>query len=119
MAITVGGTTITLNSSSVLQDPPGTAPSFLCRAWVNFNGTGAVAIRANGNVSSITDNGTGDYTVNFATAMPDANYAASASGTERSFGDYLSIAASALRLRSFDDTGSLKDASSVLVIIIR
>ena len=47
-----------------------------CRAWVNFNGTGTVAIRASGNVSSITDNGTGDYTVNFTTAMPDANYSA-------------------------------------------
>jgi hypothetical protein len=45
-----------------------------CRAWVNFNGTGTVAIRASGNVSSITDNGTGDYTVNFTTAMPDADY---------------------------------------------
>jgi uncharacterized protein (AIM24 family) len=45
---------------------------------VNFNGTGTVAIRASGNVSSITDNGTGDYTVNFTTAMPDANYAIAA-----------------------------------------
>ncbi len=45
------------------------------KAWVNFNGTGTVAIRAGYNVSSITDNGTGDYTVNFTTAMPDANYA--------------------------------------------
>jgi hypothetical protein len=48
---------------------------YLCRAWVNFDGTGTVAIRASGNVSSITDNGTGDYTVNFASEMPDANYA--------------------------------------------
>lgn len=47
-----------------------------CRAWVNFNGTGTVAIRASFNVSSITDNGTGDYTVNFTTAMSDANYSA-------------------------------------------
>lgn len=47
---------------------------YLCRAWVNFNGTGTVAIRASGNVSSITDNNTGDYTVNFTTAMPDVNY---------------------------------------------
>lgn len=53
----------------------GTAPMYACRAWVNFNGTGTVAIRAAGNVSSITDNGTGDYTVNFTTAMPDADYA--------------------------------------------
>jgi hypothetical protein len=43
---------------------------------VNFNGTGTVAIRASGNVSSITDNGTGNYTVNFTTAMPDVNYSA-------------------------------------------
>lgn len=48
--------------------------NYKCRAWVNFNGTGTVAIRASGNVSSITDNGTGDYTVNFTTAMPDTNY---------------------------------------------
>lgn len=45
-----------------------------CRAWVNFNGTGTVAIRASGGVTSITDNGTSDYTVNFTTTMPDANY---------------------------------------------
>ncbi len=55
----------------------GTAPVYAARAWVNFNGTGTVAIRASGNVSSITDNGTGNYTVNFTTAMSDANYAAS------------------------------------------
>jgi hypothetical protein len=52
----------------------GGLPSFLARAWVNFNGTGTVAIRASGNVSSITDGGTGTYTVNFTTAMPDTNY---------------------------------------------
>ena len=58
----------------------GSAPIYACRAWVNFNGTGTVAIRDSGNVSSITDNGgLGNYTVNFATAMPDANYAAFAS----------------------------------------
>jgi hypothetical protein len=51
------------------------ATAFGCRAWVNFDGTGTVAIRASGNVTSITDNGTGNYTVNFTNAMPDANYA--------------------------------------------
>ena len=56
------------------------ARAYGCRAWVNFNGTGTVAIRASGNVSSITDNGTGNYTVNFTTAMPDANYAAATQG---------------------------------------
>ena len=47
-----------------------------CKAWVNFNGTGTVAIRASFNVSSITDNGVGDYTVNFTSALADANYSA-------------------------------------------
>jgi uncharacterized protein (AIM24 family) len=50
------------------------ATAYGCRAWVNFNGTGTVAIRASGNVSSITDRGNGQYTANFTTAMPDANY---------------------------------------------
>jgi hypothetical protein len=60
-----------------LFNASGSAPVYACRAWVNFNGTSTVAINASGNVSSITDNGTGDYTVNFTTAMPDANYATS------------------------------------------
>jgi hypothetical protein len=76
---TIGGpTTFTDNvtlGTSLLATPSGATPSYLCRAWVNFNGTGTVAIRASGNVTSITDNGTGDYTVNFTTAMTDANYA--------------------------------------------
>ena len=53
------------------------ATAYGCRAWVNFNGVGTIAIRGSGNVSSITDDGTGQYIINFATAMPDANYAAS------------------------------------------
>jgi hypothetical protein len=57
---------------------------YTAKAWVNFNGTGAVAIRAAGNVSSITDNGTGDYTVNFTTAIPDANYSAIVSSSSYS-----------------------------------
>ena len=51
------------------------ATAYGCRAWVNFNGTGTVAIRASGNCSSITDNGTGDYTLNFTNSMTDSNYA--------------------------------------------
>jgi hypothetical protein len=58
-----------------LTTASGSAPSYSARAWVNFNGTGTVAIRASGNVTSITDGGTGIYTVNFTTAMPDGNYA--------------------------------------------
>jgi len=46
------------------------------KAWVNFNGTGTVSIRDDFNVSSITDNGTGNYTMNFSSALPDTNYMA-------------------------------------------
>jgi hypothetical protein len=52
----------------------GSAPTYACRAWANFNGTGTPAIRAAGNVTSITDHGSGDYTLNFDTALPDGNY---------------------------------------------
>ena len=57
-----------------LSTASGSAPSYSARAWVNWNGTGTVAIRGSANVSSVTDNGSGNYTVNFSTAMPDANY---------------------------------------------
>jgi len=63
---------------NTIQNQAGTGqPSIsgLAQAWVNFNGTGTVAIRASFNVSSITDNGTGSYTTNFTNAMTDANYA--------------------------------------------
>ena len=66
------------NTPPTIVDVNGTQIGTFCRAWVNFNGTGTVAIRASFNVSSITDNGTGDYTVNFTNAMPDANYSVSA-----------------------------------------
>lgn len=65
---------------NAIQNTSG-VEQYLAKAWVNFNGTGTVAIRAAGNVSSITDNGVGDYTVNFTNAMPDANYAISGSAS--------------------------------------
>jgi hypothetical protein len=73
-----------IDSSSNFQFNSGygsVATAYGCRAWVNFNGTGTVAIRESGNVSSITDNGTGDYTVNFTTALADVNYSATSSGS--------------------------------------
>jgi len=66
VAQTISNGTVSTSSANVIQ---GSA-----KAWVNFNGTGTVAIRASYNVSSITDNGTGDYTINFTNALPDANY---------------------------------------------
>lgn len=89
-----GATRLAITSTGDLQFNSGygsAATAYGCRAWVNFNGTGTVAIRASGNVSSITDNNTGDYTVNFTTAMTDTNYAvtgtcfSTATGTSRGF----------------------------------
>ena len=76
LATTVASPAFTTPNIDSAQIPTvsGTAPLYMCRAWVNFNGTGTVAIRASGNVTSITDNGTGDYTVNFTTAMTDTNF---------------------------------------------
>jgi hypothetical protein len=73
---------IRLDENADLQFNSGygsVATAYGCRAWVNFNGTGTVAIRASGNVSSITDDNTGIYRMNFTTAMSDANYAVCAS----------------------------------------
>jgi hypothetical protein len=75
---TTGNTTrASITAAGLFQFNSGygsSATAYGCRAWVNFNGTGTVAIRASGNVSSITDNGTGNYRVNFSTALVDANY---------------------------------------------
>jgi hypothetical protein len=77
---TVAATTITASGtvtlgSAALASPSGSAPLYLCRAWVNIAGVDVPSIRASGNVSSITDTGVGDYTINFTTAMTDSNYA--------------------------------------------
>lgn len=71
--------------SAQIPTVSGTAPLYMARAWVNFNGTGTVAIRASGNVTNITDNGTADYTVNFTTAMTDTNYCAVIYGYESGY----------------------------------
>lgn len=66
------------SSPPIIQNSSGTQIGTFCRAWVNFDGTGTVAIRAAFNVGSITDNGTGNYTANFTTAMTDTSYAVTA-----------------------------------------
>jgi hypothetical protein len=83
------------------------ATAYGCRAWVNFNGTGTVAINASGNVTSITDNGVGDYTINFTTAMPDINYSAqvSAQGTVSSYLQVFMFGTSTLSLVSPTTSG--------------
>jgi hypothetical protein len=96
----------------------------LCKAWVNFNGTGTVRIRGAFNVSSITDNGTGIYTINFTTAMPDANYAAT-SMTDRSNacavlfhldGETKTTSALQLRNQRTDNNGQIDSRQSYVSI---
>jgi hypothetical protein len=73
---------------STLQNLSGTEV-YTAKAWVNFNGTGTVAIRASGNVSSITDNGTGNYTINFTNALADTNYSVVGTGsTDGTYGSW-------------------------------
>ena len=102
------------------------AAAYGCRAWVNFNGTGTVAIRASANVTSITDNGVGDYTVNFTTAMPDANYSVGstcgdgASGSMRITGvSDANPTASAYRMATFNLSASRADPIFVLAAFFR
>jgi len=101
----------------------GSAPIYACRAWVNFNGLGAVAIRGSGNVSSITDNGTGDYTVNFATAMQDANYCVSTAVANAAADDWTlnprAILSGAVRVFVRRGDNSRADADKCFVSIFR
>lgn len=117
----------TANTPPVFKDGNGTAIGTLCRAWVNFNGTGTVAIRGSFNVSSITDNGTGDYTANFTNALPDANYATSVSVTtpsvaQRETGSGASPAAmttSSFRFWTSNNVGGAVDCIATSVVIFR
>jgi len=94
----------------------------LCRAWVNFNGTGTVAIRASYNVSSITDNSTGSYTVNFTTAMADVNYCATLSYTnevnvQHAIGFLSTLNAGFVQVEHFDAANSAHAADKAVVNI--
>lgn len=104
----------------------GSAPLYACRAWVNFNGQGTIAIRASGNVSSITDNGVGNYIVNFSTAMPDANIATvglgSGIGSPTDYNNFTvySQTASAVQVRCrVEYTGGAGDPAIVNVVVFR
>jgi len=116
----------TWGSPAALSTASGSAPSYSARAWVNFTGTGTVAINASGNVSSITDNGVGDYTMNFTTAMSDTNYAVAGavfitSGSQaRSLGGAANytFATGSLRFQTMS-TSALTDYTVVTAAIFR
>ena len=110
---------------NTIKDTSGTEV-YTAKAWVNFNGTGTVAIRAAGNVSSITDNGVGDYTVNFTTAMVDTNYSISMTigGTasaymSRDFSDGTARTTSSIRVSTIDTGVAVVDPAQVSVTIFR
>jgi multidrug efflux pump subunit AcrA (membrane-fusion protein) len=103
----------------------GSAPIYAARAWVNFNGTGTVAIRASGNVTSITDNGVGNYTVNFTTAMPDTNYSAvatfelGAGNVAVGYLDQMTAQTTSARRVCFNSSSTAFDPITVNVAIFR
>ena len=122
------GTAVLEDASGVLQMNSGygsNAPAYGCRAWVNFNGSGTVAIRGSGNVSSITDNSTGNYTVNFATDMPDVNYSTVQGYTPTSSNCYVTrvstLTVSSVRMGTYLNysSGGALDMSMVAVAIFR
>ena len=141
LALASTGTTITGNESVsgnlLFNSGYGSAAiGYGCRAWVNFNGTGTVAIRASGNVTSITDNNTGNYTVNFTTAMPDVNYAAvcntvstSATNINYALGPLVTgtlpdsalstYSTTAVQVLGRDSGGTARDATLVTVSVFR
>ena len=121
-----GGERVRIDSSGNLKFNSGygsVATAYGCRAWVNFNGTGTVAIRASGNVSSITDNGTGNYTVNFTTAMPDSSYAAQATSSITADWQWASTGSfqtTSVQLQSIRNSGgSGADSDTISVNIFR
>jgi hypothetical protein len=115
------------NTPPTIQDSAGTQIGTFCRAWVNFNGTGTVAIRASFNVTSITDNGTGDYTVNFTNALPDVNYAFTGTLAAGSASTVVCVAessnttrtASLFRVYTSQQGAILIDAPAVMISVFR
>jgi hypothetical protein len=113
--------TFALTTQAITQTT-GSAPYYGARAWVNFDGTGTPAIRASGNVTSITDNGTGDYTVNFTTAMPDANYSIVATcedNTKISQYSAATVLVASVRVRVRNLSGTNTDVAVICVAIFR
>jgi len=111
------------NAAGSKSVPVATVVDGSAKAWVNFNGTGTVAIRAAFNVTSITDAGVGTYVVNFTTAMPDANYSAVAQFNTGAGGNILDVntyAAGSVAIQTRTGTGAVgSDSATVSVAIFR
>lgn len=134
---TLTNKTLTTPTIDTAQIPTvsGSTPLYMARAWVQFNGSGTVAINASGNITSITDNGVGNYTLNFTTAFSDANYAVTfgvcsgASGLNAGFVGYVISATqyglpnikttSACQIGFGDYTATPRDFSQLYVAAFR
>ena len=103
--------------SGSMTFPTDTVVDGSAKAWVNFNGTGTVAIRRAFNVSSITDNAVGDYTVNFTAALADGNY--SAVGSSSRFTQVQAVhTASQLNVATQNIAGSSSDEANIQIIVL-
>lgn len=115
----------TANTPPQFNDGNGTQVGTLCRAWVNFNGVTTATIRASFNVSSVTRNGTGDYTVNFTSALSDANYATNLYAYSTGANNLLMArtgyapSTASIRLGVYNTTPSLSDVEYINVAIFR
>ena len=116
----VSGTTGSFSGNMSFNSGYGSAAvAYGCRAWVNFNGTGTVAIRASGGVTSIIDNGTGIYFVNTAVSFPDANFSAIASQSNDGYSTRVdNYLVGGVRVVTFTAV-SAADATTVSVAIFR
>jgi len=114
-----GDNTFDTPSIASLSTASGSAPSYSARAWVNFNGTGTVAIRGSGNVSSITDNGTGLYVANLTTALTDTNACATSSGSASASGsDNRLVCATVISTTAVDiRTGNASSGAPVDIVV--
>jgi hypothetical protein len=115
-----------ITSTGLLQFNSGygsVATAFGCRAWVNFDGTGTVSIRGSGNVSSITDNGAGNYNVNFTTAMPNVNYAitsATQAATTNLFSSFVdTLTVGSFRIVTVNASNVVTDTPTVCTAVFR
>ena len=122
--LTVGTIKSNTTAPPAVQNSAGTEIGTFCRAWVNFNGTGTVAILSSGNVTSITDGGVGTYTVNFTTAMSDVNYAVETSSIAAAVNaprhtQYNTLAVGSVVVYCCDTAGGAADPASFSVAIFR
>ena len=109
----------TLKVNTLEEATVGGATFYTAKAWVNFNGTGTVAIRDGGNVSSITDNGTSNYTVNFTSSMASSNYAALATvGTASNFAELETLLTSSVYFRTPSRGSAFPDSDLVCVGVL-